>query len=181
MRAHNFLIRLNTLNYDSISKLNLYKKQKAKNFFRVKNLKLLALLDSSDKLFFKKIMVLNSIAINWFNQKLYVYKILNQKNMRKNNIFYQLGCTITNPNYINQIINYINNVMASVALRIDNNFKLDYFNHYMVYRFENLNYLLGFNNSSYFNIKINYNIIVIYSTTINRFKIKEFYEKIFFL
>ena len=104
--------------------------------------------------------------------------------MRKNNIFYQFGCTITNNSHINKTIDYINNVMELVSLRIDNNLKLEYFNRYIVYKFNNLNYLLGLNSSGYFNIKMDYNIVVIYNIKtkiINNKKLRNFYEKIFFL
>ena len=184
MRYNNLSTRINVLNFDSISKLNFYKKtRKQKKFFRFKKLKLLALFDSADKLFYKKIIVLANVISNWFNQKLYVYKIINQKNLRKNNIFYQLGCTITNINKITKIIDYINNIMKLVSLRIDNNLRLSYYNRYVIYKFDNLNYLLGLNNSRYFNIKIAYNIVVIYdlNININKINLRQFYEKIFFL
>lgn len=104
--------------------------------------------------------------------------------MRKNNIYYQIGCTINNFNDINTIINYINSVMKFIALRIDNNLKLNLYKRYCIYNFNNLNYLLGFNNSKYFNIKMDYNIVVIYNIKtkiINNKKLRNFYEKIFFL
>ena len=74
--------------------------------------------------------------------------------------------------------------MELVSLRIDNNLKLEYFNRYIVYKFNNLNYLLGLNSSGYFNIKMDYNIILIYDIkrlNIKNNKLKKFYEKIFFL
>jgi len=104
--------------------------------------------------------------------------------MRKNNIYYQVGCTINNLKDINAIINYINSVMKFIALRIDNNLKLNLYKRYCIYNFNNLNYLLGFNNSKYFNIKMDYNIILIYNIDtkiINNNKLRNFYEKIFFL
>lgn len=104
--------------------------------------------------------------------------------MRKNNIYYQIGCTINDSNIINKIINYVNHIMKFVALRIDNNLKLGFFKRYCIYNFNNLNYLLGFNNSKYFNIKMDYNLVVIYdldTKIINNKKLINFYEKIFFL
>ena len=55
---------------------------------------------------------------------------------------------------------------------------------YCVYSFNNLNYLLGLNSSKYFNIKMDYNLILIYNINnkvINNNKLKIFYEKIFFI
>lgn len=183
MKFNNLTNRLETLNYDYISKLNLCKK-KDKTFFFVKKLKFLSLVDGSDKLFYKKIIVLFHISSNWFSRKLHVYKIINKKNMKKNTIFYQFGCSITDFNYINATVDYINNTMYPISQRIDNNLKLHYFNRYIIYKFNNLNYLLGFNNSSYFNIKIDYNIVLIFNTkkfNIQNKCIRNFYEKIFFL
>ena len=74
--------------------------------------------------------------------------------------------------------------MKGIALRIDNKLKLNHHKKYCIYNFNNLNYLLGFNNSKYFNIKMDYNIILIYNVNIkiiNNKKLKNFYEKIFFL
>ena len=183
MKLNSLEYRLNTINYDCISKLNLYKKNN-RNFFSIKKLKLLTLIDSSDKLFYKKILVLFNITSNWFNKKLHVYKVINKKKKKKNNIFYQFGSTITDTTNINNIINYINNIMSFISARIDNNLKLYYFNKYVIYKFNNLNYLLGFNNSKYFNIKMEYNIVVIYNfkkLNIQNIKLKKIYEKIFFL
>ncbi len=104
--------------------------------------------------------------------------------MKKNNIFYQFGSTITDTANINNIINYINNIMSFISARIDNNLKLYTFSKYVIYKFNNLNYLLGFNNSKYFNIKMEYNIVVIYNfkkLNIQNIKLKKIYEKIFFL
>lgn len=184
MRSQDLKNKLNILEYDTISKLNIYDLNKNINLFNVKKLKFLVMLDSSDKLFYKKFLVLSDIASNWFNQKLHIYKTINKKNMRKNNIYYQIGCTINNFNDINTIINYINSVMKFIALRIDNNLKLNLYKRYCIYNFNNLNYLLGFNNSKYFNIKMDYNIVVIYNIKtkiINNKKLRNFYEKIFFL
>ena len=63
MKFNNFSNRIETINYDCISKLNLYKNTD-KNFFFIKKLKFLSTLDSSDKLFYKKIIVLFNIASN---------------------------------------------------------------------------------------------------------------------
>lgn len=63
MKFNNLTNRLETLNYDYISKLNLCKK-KDKTFFFVKKLKFLSLIDGSDKLFYKKIIVLFHISSN---------------------------------------------------------------------------------------------------------------------
>ena len=184
MRSQDLLNKLNILEFDTISKLNIYNINKNINTFNIKKLKFLVMLDSSDKLFYKKFLVLSDIASNWFNQKLNIYKTINKKNMRKNNIYYQIGCTINNKNNISDIINYINRVMKFIALRIDNNLKLNLYKRYCIYNFNNLNYLLGFNNSKYFNIKMDYNIVIIYNTNtkiINNKKLRNFYEKIFFL
>jgi len=184
MKFSNLQNRLNIVNFDSISKFNLCKKKEL-NFFSIKKLKLLSLIDGSDKLFYKKILVLFKISSGWFNKKLYVYRIINKKNMRKNNILYQFGCTITNTTDITCIVDYINNIIYPVSLRIDNNLKIVYFNKYIIYKFNNLNYLLGFDNSSYFNIKMDYNIVIVYKikkfTTNKQYNLKKFYEKIFFL
>nr|YP_009308392.1 ribosomal protein small subunit 3 [Paramoeba pemaquidensis]AOS85530.1 ribosomal protein small subunit 3 [Paramoeba pemaquidensis] len=184
MRSQNLSNKLEILKFDSVSKLNIYNSYKNLNLFSIKNLKFLVMLDSSDKFFYKKILVLSDIAANWFNQKLHVYKIKNKKNQRKNNIFYQFGCTLNNINKINNIMNYINSVMKFIAIRIDNNLNLMLYKKYCIYTFNNLNYLLGLNSSKYFSIKMDYNLIIIYNINnqiINNSKLRAFYEKIFFL
>ena len=184
MRSQTLINKLDILKFDSISKLNIYNTNKNLNLFNIKNLKFLVMLDSSDKFFYKKILILSDISMNWFNQKLHIYKIKNKKNMRKNNIYYQFGCTINNLTKINFIINYINSVMKFIALRIDNNLNLKLYKKYCIYTFNNLNYLLGLNNAKYFNIKMEYNLVVIYNINnkiVNNYKLREFYEKIFFL
>ena len=182
MRTQNLSYNLDILKFDTVSKLNIYNRNK--NLFNIRKLKFLVMLDSSDKLFYKKFLVLSDIISNWFNQKLHIYKTINKKNMRKNNIYYQIGCTINNSSMINTIVNYVNSIMKFVALRIDNNLKLDLYKRYCIYNFNNLNYLLGFNNSKYFNIKMDYNLVVIYNIDtkiINNKKLINFYEKVFFL
>lgn len=184
MRSQNLLNKLDILKFDSVSKLNIYNSYKNLNLFKIKNLKFLVMLDSSDKFFYKKILVLSDIASNWFNQKLHIYKIKNKKNQRKNNIFYQFGCTLNNMNKINNVMNYINSVMRFIATRIDNNLSLMLYKKYCIYTFSNLNYLLGLNSSKYFSIKMEYNLIIIYNIdnqVINNNKLRTFYEKFFFL
>jgi hypothetical protein len=184
MRSQDLLNKFDILKFDSISKLNIYNLDKNLNLFSINKFKLVVMLDSSDKLFYKKILVLSDIVSKWLDQKLHIYKIINKKNMRKNNIYYQFGCTLNNKKDINKILNYINSVMKFIAWRIDNNLKLMLYKKYSVYSFNNLNYLLGLNSSKYFNIKMDYNLIVIYNINnqvINNNKLKIFYEKIFFL
>lgn len=184
MRSQDLLTKLDILKFDSLSKLNIYKFNKNVELFNIKHLKFLVLLDSSDKLFYKKFLVLSDILSRWFDQKLNIFKTINKKNKRKNIIYYQVGCTINNKIKINNILNYINRVMKFIALRIDNNLNFLLYKKYCIYNFSNLNYLLGLNSSKYFNIRMDYNIIVIYNidnNIINNNKLKKFYEKIFFL
>ena len=97
--------------------------------------------------------------------------------MRKNNIYYLFGCRLNKKKEINKIINYINSVMKFIAWRIDNNLSLMLYKKYCVYSFNNLNYLLGLNSSKYFNIKMDYNLILIYNINnkvINNNKLKIF-------
>jgi len=184
MRSQDLLTKLDIIKFDSISKLNVYNKNKNFNLFTINKLKFVVTLDSSDKLFYKKILVLSDIVAKWLNKKLHIYKIINKKNMRKNNIYYQFGCTLNKKKDINKIINYINTVMKFIAWRIDNNLNFILYKKYCVYSFNNLNYLLGLNSSKYFNIKMDYNLIILYNINnkiINNNKLKAFYEKIFFL
>ena len=115
MRSQDLLNKLDILKFDSISKLNIYNLNKNLNLFNISKFKFVVMLDSSDKLFYKKILVLSDIASKWLNQKLHIYKIINKKNMKKNNIYYQFGCTLNNAKEINKIINYINSVMKFIA------------------------------------------------------------------
>lgn len=64
MRSQDLKNKLNILEYDTISKLNIYDLNKNINLFNVKKLKFLVMLDSSDKLFYKKFLVLSDIASN---------------------------------------------------------------------------------------------------------------------
>ena len=184
MRSQDLYNNLNILKFDTISKLNIFQKKKKFNLFNIKKLKILVMLDSSDKFFYKKFLVLSNIVSSWFNQKVNIFKIINKKNNKKNIIYYQIGCTVNKLKEISIIVNYINCIMKGIALRIDNKLKLNHHKKYCIYNFNNLNYLLGFNNSKYFNIKMDYNIILIYNVNIkiiNNKKLKNFYEKIFFL
>jgi len=62
MRTQNLYSNLEILKFDTISKLNIYDLNKNKNLFNIKKLKFLVMLDSSDKLFYKKFLVLSDIA-----------------------------------------------------------------------------------------------------------------------
>ena len=62
MRSQDLLNKLDIIKYDSISKLNIYNKNKNFNLFTINKLKFLVMLDSSDKLFYKKILVLSDIV-----------------------------------------------------------------------------------------------------------------------
>lgn len=62
MRSQDLLTKLDIIKFDSISKLNVYNKNKNFNLFTINKLKFVVTLDSSDKLFYKKILVLSDIV-----------------------------------------------------------------------------------------------------------------------
>ena len=64
MRSQDLLNKLDILKFDSISKLNIYNINKNLDIFNIKTFKFVVMLDSSDKLFYKKILVLSDIVSN---------------------------------------------------------------------------------------------------------------------
>lgn len=62
MRTQNLSYNLDILKFDTVSKLNIYNRNK--NLFNIRKLKFLVMLDSSDKLFYKKFLVLSDIISN---------------------------------------------------------------------------------------------------------------------
>ena len=62
MRSQDLINNLDILKFDSISKFNIYNLNKNLTIFNVKSLRFVVMLDSSDKLFYKKILVLSDLV-----------------------------------------------------------------------------------------------------------------------
>jgi hypothetical protein len=136
----------------------------------------------NETFFFKKILILSAIGSSWFSQKITILKFFSLKNHKKNLIFVRLGSEIRSKLLINNILFYINNIMKPISNRIDKGLHLNIFTKYYIYKFKNINYLLGLNTFQYNNSQIDYNIVIVHNINLSKIKrVRKFYEKIFFL
>lgn len=184
----NLKFNIKNLQFDSVSKFNIYNKDTE---IKLRNLVIFTKLAVNDSNFLRDFFFLSKLFFYWFDQKISILKVIQDKrrsfNKGKNSLIFFFGCTIRN-NSLMKNINYINNIVFNSTKKIDGVLKYKKTKFGFLYSFSNINFLLGFKSERFFNLNIKINIFYNFffkkkgltnTNYINK-KLIDFYEKVFF-
>lgn len=133
----------NILVFDSISKFNIYNKNKILN---INNLKIYVKIKSIDVSFFKNFLFLSKIYFYLFNRKISILKVLkdfSRLNKLKNSLIFYIGITFNNIFSILNILDYLLNIVIDFSKKSDAQFSFQRKENAFLYFFKNINYFLG--------------------------------------
>jgi hypothetical protein len=185
MQKFNFKKNIDLINFDSISRYNLFH---FNNIIKVDKLYIKVILNTVDNNFLKSYYILSKIFKNLFNRKIHIFNIkkvfIRGKGFR-NSLVYSLGITLRKE-LIFKNIDYLFNCIIPLSKKIDNNIRFKSSKDYRScsISFSNLNYLLGLDSYNYYNLSLEFNYIIKLKKN-NSFKLKnnnnlyKFYAQIF--
>ena len=145
----NLVKNFNIIVFDSISKFNMYDRQK---ILKINNLKIYVKLKSVDASFLKNFLFLSKIYFYLFKRKITILKVIqdfSKLNKLKNSLIFYVGITYKDQISIFNILNYLLNIVTFYSKKSDDSFNLRKKENNFLYFFKNINYFFGLDFSKF--------------------------------
>jgi hypothetical protein len=184
MKKFNYKKNIDLINFDSISKFNFFHYS---NKINIEKVYIKVILNTLNNNFLKSYYTLSKLFSDLFDRKIHIFKIkkvfIKGKGYR-NSLIYTLGITLRK-SLIFKNIDYLYNGIIPLSKKIDNNIKFNSSkdNSYCRISFSNMNYLLGLDSYSYYNLSLEFNYIIKFKKNCLKLKtfknLYKFYAEIF--